>query len=172
MRGGAIFLVTASMLVLTACGGSSTVQDRDPNAGRTDKTRPETTGAAAGRKEPSDHTGRLAGTTWSLAELEGRELIKGTAITLNFRRGGLGGNAGCNSYNANKAKIGEETIELSTISTTEMACGKAGGGGVMSQEQRYLRALGGAATYQLRGDLLEIRNDEGEKTLLFQKETG
>lgn len=111
----------------------------------------------------------LADTMWSLTELEGRELLEGTKITLTFQNEGLAGNAGCNSYSASRVKLGNGTIEVSTISATEMACGKSEGG-VMSQEQRYLRALGGAVSYRLVEDRLELRNGAGEKTLLFQKE--
>ena len=111
----------------------------------------------------------LAGTKWSLTELEGRGLIEGTKITLTFQNEGLSGNAGCNSYNAPRVKLDQGTIETSTINATEMACGKSEGG-VMSQEQRYLRALGGAASYRLVEDRLEMLSGRGEKTLLFEKE--
>lgn len=158
------------MLVFVACDGPAG-QDRDPGAGGRDGTRPETTATATGTKEPSRLPGKLVGTVWSLTELEGHGLVKETAITLNFRRGNVGGNAGCNYYNADKVRVGEGTIEFSTISATEMACGKAGGD-VMAQEQRYLRALGEAAAYRMEGEQLEIRNDAGEKTLLFEKGTG
>lgn len=111
----------------------------------------------------------LWGTKWRLEELEGRGPIDGTKITLTFQNEGLAGNAGCNSYTASRVKLGNGTIEASAISATEMACGKTEGG-VMSQEQRYLRALDGAVSYRLAEDRLEMRNDAGEKALLFQKE--
>lgn len=116
-------------------------------------------------------TTELWGTKWELKELEGRKLIEGTKITLTFQNAGLAGNAGCNSYSASRVKLGKETIETSTISATEMACGKSEGG-LMSQEQRYLRALGGAASYRLVDDRLEMRNGEGDEALLFEKERG
>lgn len=113
----------------------------------------------------------LAGTKWELKELEGRKLLEGTRITLTFQNEGLAGNAGCNSYSASRVKLGNGTIETSAISATEMACGKSEGG-VMSQEQRYLQALGGAASYKLVEDRLEMRDVAGDKTLLFEKKHG
>ena len=164
-----VFLFAASMLALAACGGPAG-QDRESTANRPDATRPEKTGAATVRKEPAHKPGVLAGTAWSLAELGERGLIEGTEITLRFRNGGLGGEAGCNSYHADEAGIGEETMKPSTLSATQMACGKTGG--VMPQERRYLRALSGAATYRLEGERLEIRDGAGKKALLFEKEEG
>ena len=162
-------LVAASMLVLAACGGPAG-QGRDSAADRPDATRPEKTAAPTATKEPTHKPGVLAGTAWSLAELGGRALVEGTEITLRFRNGGLGGEAGCNSYHAGEVGIGKETIRPSTLSATQMACGKTGG--VMAQERRYLRALSGAATYRVEGDRLEIRDGAGKKALLFEKEEG
>ena len=153
-RGGtaAFFLISASVLALASCDGP---------AGR-DRESAGPTGSARGAVDPPGRPGKLAGTAWSLAELEGRGLIGGTAITLNFRRDSLG---------ANRVRTTDGKIETSALFHTDMACGK-NEGGVMSQEQRYLRALAGAATYRVSGDRLEIRNDAGEKTLLFEKEAG
>lgn len=155
------------MALVAACGNtdapvSTGNREAQENSSRGPTAAPTTTVMADERVD-------LSGTKWTLAELEGGGLIEGTEITLNFRNGGLAGNAGCNFYSAAEVRLGKGTIETSTISATEMACGKTEGG-VMAQEQRYLRALGEAASYRLVEKRLEIRNGAGERTLLFKKE--
>lgn len=151
-------LLFAAVVLAAACGNT------DPSApGNSSSKRSADSTTVRGEKT------ELWGTKWRLEELGGRKLIEGTKITLTFQNEGLAGNAGCNSYRATGVKLGKETIETSTISATEMACGKTEGG-VMSQEQRYLRAMGGTASYKLAGDRLEVRNGAEEKTLIFEKE--
>jgi heat shock protein HslJ len=163
---GRIFLVTLVALAV-ACGNT----DASNSTAETEvqENRPQEPTASAPATAGAGERTDLPGTRWSLTELEGRKPIEGTEITLTFQNGGLAGNAGCNSYNAPEVKLDEGTIETSTISATEMACGKTQGG-VMSQEQRYLRALKGATSYRLAEDRLEMRNGAGEKILLFEKE--
>ena len=47
---------------------------------------------------PDPETNELAGTSWELVSLNGKELIEGTAITLEFTGTYLGGQMGCNGY--------------------------------------------------------------------------
>lgn len=70
--------------------------------------------------------------------------------------GTLGGSAGVNRYTATYATSGS-AIHIGPIATTKMA----GPPGLMDQERRYLTALGAATTYRLRGDTLELRDDDG-----------
>ena len=160
-------LLITSIALAAACGNT----DASVSTGKADVRENSSLGQTA---DPTTtitavETTELSGTKWRLAKLEGRGLIEGTEITLTFRNEGLAGNAGCNFYRAAKVRLGEGAMETSTISATEMACGKTEGG-VMAQEQRYLRALHGAASYRLVEDRLEIRNGAGEKTLVFEKE--
>ncbi|QIN82586.1 META domain-containing protein [Rubrobacter tropicus] len=160
-------LLVTAMALVAACGNT----DASDPTGNTE-AREESSGeptAYADTTASADERVDLSGTKWALTELEGRGLIGGTQITLNFRNDGLAGNAGCNFYRAAEVRLGNGTMETSTISATEMACGKTEGG-VMDQEQRYLRALGEAASYRLVEDRLEIQNGAGEKILLFEKE--
>ena len=46
----------------------------------------------------SPRTNELAGTSWELISLNGKDLIEGTAITLEFTETYLGGQMGCNGY--------------------------------------------------------------------------
>ena len=155
------------MALVAACGNT----DASDSTGSTEVQEGNTAEPTADSTPMpgADEIAELSGTKWTLTELGGRGLIEGTRITLSFRNGGLAGNAGCNFYRAATVKLGEETLETSTISATEMACGKTEGG-VMAQEQRYLRALGEAASYRLVEERLEIQNGAGEKPLVFEKE--
>ena len=41
---------------------------------------------------------KLDGTQWSLSEINGKELIAGSHVSLYFRNGSVWGSAGCNIY--------------------------------------------------------------------------
>jgi hypothetical protein len=51
------------------------------------------------------------------------------------------------------------------VTVTEMACPEPQG--ILQQEAAYLTALSGAASYQVTGEQLEVRDETGEQVLLF-----
>lgn len=102
----------------------------------------------------------LTGTTWQLTGYNNGQQavvspIVGTEITAVFDEDGrLAGNSGCNMYNTNYEAV-DGSIVIGPAATTRMLCNEPEG--VMEQEAAYLAALTTAATYTIRGDMLEMR---------------
>jgi len=111
----------------------------------------------------------LEGTEWLLTSLWGKPLLDDTHITLKFGAGRLSGFAGCNSYGG-EAESGDSIIgndgalKIGLLEITVMDCRVPAG--VTGQEQTYVEALRGAATYRLAGDRLEIPDAAGETILI------
>jgi heat shock protein HslJ len=101
----------------------------------------------------------LAGSSWEVLNYNnGREavvgLIEGSEISLDFGDEDLHGNAGCNLYFA-EYSLDSNQIAIGAIGQTFRICELPPG--IMEQESDYLRALESAATWSLRGRLLEFR---------------
>jgi heat shock protein HslJ len=108
----------------------------------------------------------LSGTAWELATLSGSDLRQGTAITLEFTDEEVSGLAGCNHYGGSY-QVSGNSLTISNVFVTEMACPEPPG--VLEQEGDYLAALNVAASYLLKGNQLEIRDEAGGVFLLFVK---
>lgn len=114
----------------------------------------------------------LAGTEWELVFLNGNDLIAGTSITLDFAETYLGGEMGCNGYGGSPDRgkfisTGDGTFELDLpFAVTVQLCTEPEG--IMEQEAEYIEALMSANLYEIGNDLLEIKNEAGETTLIFQ----
>lgn len=106
----------------------------------------------------------LAGTRWNVTNYNnGKDavvsVIAGTTITLDFdTTGRVSGNAGCNTYSAGY-QVNGNSLSISQPSVTLLACGAPEG--VMEQEQQYLTALQNAATFDIAGNTLTIRDAGG-----------
>jgi heat shock protein HslJ len=108
-------------------------------------------------------SGELAGTSWEVTGYNnGKQAVvsalAGTALTLEFRDGELGGSAGCNTYTSTY-ETAEGAITVGPAAATRMACAEPAG--VMEQEAQFLQALATAATYRVEGDTLELRTADG-----------
>jgi putative lipoprotein len=79
----------------------------------------------------------LAGTSWTLVAIDGREPAGDTQPTLMFdAAGNVSGSAGCNTYTGTAAIEGS-SISFGPLATTRMAC--QGGAGV--REAAFLAAM-------------------------------
>jgi len=120
----------------------------------------------------SQKTDELAGTEWELVSLNGKELIEGTAITLNFTDEYLGGQMGCNGYGGTPdsgkyhAKSDGTFTLGSPFTVTVQLCTDPEG--IMEQESAYIEALMSAIHYQIVDNRLEIEDEAGETILIFQ----
>jgi heat shock protein HslJ len=118
----------------------------------------------------SAQSGELAGTSWTvLGYNNGRggvvSPIIGTELTAAFGVDGtVTGSAGCNTYSAGY-EVDGNAISIGLTISTMMACAEPAG--IMEQEQEFLTALGTAATYQIRGDSMEMRTAEGSIAVSF-----
>jgi heat shock protein HslJ len=120
----------------------------------------------------SPKTDELAGTNWELVSLNGKDLIEGTAITLEFTETYLGGQMGCNGYGGSPdsgkyISKGDGTFQLGDpFAVTVQFCTEPEG--IMEQESEYIETLMAASQYQILNDRLEIKNEVGELMLVYQ----
>ncbi len=109
----------------------------------------------------------LAGTNWTLTELEGTSGAEGVETTLIFHEdGGLGGNGGCNSYGGSVSFEDADGIDISEVFSTMMACEEP----KMSQEQRYFRALEAATNFTLDGNVLILSDDADNPLVVLTRD--
>jgi heat shock protein HslJ len=118
-------------------------------------------GCAPGPATPAG----LTGVEWKLSELNGKAPLAGSHVTLKLENGKAGGSAGCNSYGGSYTLHGA-TIAFQEVFSTMMACADSA---MMDQETAYLQALNQAASLQVSGGRLEIKNQAGETVLAFSK---
>ena len=111
----------------------------------------------------------LAGKTWVLVSLDGKPVLEGTRVILEFSpaEGGIAGSGGCNHYFGNFVLKGEE-LTISALGMTEMYCMDPAG--VMEQEKSYLDALGAAKSVQVVDGQLRITYGGGA-TLVYDTES-
>jgi heat shock protein HslJ len=115
----------------------------------------------------------LAGTSWELVSVNGKDLIVGTVITLNFADEYLGGEMGCNGYggspDSGKYRVTTDgTFSLILpIAVTVQSCSEPEG--IMEQETAYIEALKNVAHFQIKYERLDLKNEIGEKILIFTR---
>lgn len=114
----------------------------------------------------------LAGTSWQVIGYNnGKQavisVIAGTQMDIQFGKDGtVSGNSGCNTYSG-PYTVNGNNIQIGPLASTMMACEDPAG--LMDQEQQYLTALGTAATYQIEGNVLELRTSDGALAADFNK---
>ena len=111
----------------------------------------------------------LAGKTWVLVSLDGKPVLEGTRVILEFSpaEGGIAGSGGCNHYFGNFTLKGE-SLTVSALGMTEMYCMDPAG--VMEQEKSYLDALGAAKSVQVVDGQLRITYGGGA-ILVYDEES-
>ncbi len=108
-------------------------------------------------------TPTLVGTTWSATMVNnGRgavsSLVEGSEITAVFGDDGrVTGSGGCNRFAAPYTLDGP-VLSIGPAASTRMACPDPG---VMEQESAFLAALGRVARYEIDGDRLQLRAEDG-----------
>jgi len=116
----------------------------------------------------------LPGTSWLVVNYNnGKEavvgLLTGSEISLNFGADGqVSGSSGCNRYSGGYEATGT-ALKVGPLASTQMACDKPAG--VMEQEQQYLAALQNAATFEIAGDTLTIRDASGAMQVVAKAST-
>ena len=114
----------------------------------------------------------LSGTSWEATGYNnGKQAVtgalEGTTLTADFGKDGtLSGNSGCNTYSGGY-KVNGDKITIGPLASTMMACSDPAG--VMEQEAQYLAALQSAATYQIEGDVLQLRTKDDALAAVFNK---
>jgi heat shock protein HslJ len=114
----------------------------------------------------------LSGTSWEVTGYNnGKQavtgMLAGTTLTADFGKdGSLSGNAGCNTYSGSY-KVNGDQITIGPLASTMMACDQPEG--VMEQEAQYLAALQSAATYQIEGNVLQLRTKDDALAAIFNR---
>jgi heat shock protein HslJ len=108
----------------------------------------------------------LPNTSWALASMYVNQVpLPDKTLTLAFGAdGSLSGNGGCNTFNGPYSVSGN-VLAIGPLATTLMSCGDD----VDQQEQTYLAALQSAATFELSGGQLVIRDAAGQEVLRFNR---
>lgn len=104
----------------------------------------------------------LDGTAWQLVAMGDELPLAESTLTITFKEGQAGGNAGCNSYGGDYA-LNESEFAMTDIASTLMACLDSG---VMEQEQAYLVFLGEVNSYSINEGMLYLTRPDGS-TLRF-----
>ena len=120
-----------------------------------------------GAEQPSAETPALEGTSWQLvsyvsADNETVAAVPDVDATIMFQDGSVSGSSGCNSFSGGYTVDGNQ-ISMGEMATTLMACPEP----LMLQEQGLTAALGGAATYAIEGDTLQLIDADGNVLATF-----
>jgi heat shock protein HslJ len=105
----------------------------------------------------------LAGTEWRLTGIITGDAASSVLadtdpnLVIDESAGTLSGSGGCNGFGG-AAVVGPESITITDLVSTKMACGKDG---VMSQESLLFEVLGRAVSWKVDGDRLQITADDG-----------
>jgi heat shock protein HslJ len=118
--------------------------------------------------------GGLDATSWKLDSYvddagDMVDVLPGSVVSLDFQATQVSGSAGCNNYSGPYQTDGSD-IEFGPLATTRKMCNEPAG--IMQQETAYLAALEVAVEYDLRGNRLEIKDDQGDVSLVFTRTTG
>ncbi len=99
---------------------------------------------------------------WKLTELNGAKLPEGVKIipTMQFIKGRVSGNAGCNRFFASYKADGD-LLKIEKIGSTMMACAPP------VVEQPFLKALGATERYRVVKDELELLGKDGKVIARF-----
>jgi len=118
--------------------------------------------------------GGLDATNWKLESYADEagdmvDALSESVVTLNFQANQVSGMAGCNNYSGSYQITGSK-IEFGLLAVTQKMCARPAG--IMAQESAYLKALDAAAEYDIKGNTLEMMNEQGELILVFVRSTG
>lgn len=91
-------------------------------------------------------------------------IVEGSEVSATFAGGSLSGSGGCNSYSAGYQAF-ESVLQVGAIVASQMTCNEPAG--VMEQEAEFFSLLGGAATFEIAGGQLFVRDTAGQTVLLF-----
>jgi heat shock protein HslJ len=91
------------------------------------------------------------------------QVIEGTTLTATFAAGEVTGSAGCNTFTGTYETDGT-ALSIGPLASTQMFCEDPLG--TMDQEVAYLALLGGAQSFGVSGDTLELRDGSGRRITL------
>ena len=102
-----------------------------------------------------DPAGMIRGDAWSIDSLEGKPLVPGSSITIQFAAdGSVTGTAGCNRYRGSFVVRGSELV-IGPAASTRMACNPD----VDGQESRFLAAIAKPLVFFVEQGVLHMTRD-------------
>jgi putative lipoprotein len=115
---------------------------------------------------PAPPQNPLANTTWQLQTTEVNGVVPaGVSVTAFFSGdGSLSGNGGCNSYNTSYVVSGQAITIQPPVSGMAL-CGDPADG----VEQTYLGLLPQAANFEISGNQLVLRGNQGQEILRYTR---
>ncbi len=131
------FAVSASALLLAACGAPDPVMDAPPAA---DEAAQETVLEA-------DAEEALTGPEWIVTDIDGQPVLDDAAPSIAFLPNGVTGSAGCNRFNGGY-EADAMSLTFGALATTRMACADDR----MEQERAFLTLLSRVTTYEASED--------------------
>lgn len=148
-------LITMMALALVACADKKELEN-------TEKLTVETTEVTADPKE-------LLAKEWRLKELYGTKIVADTASVkqphIKFDDlEKVSGNLGCNGFGAKVEFTGNNSIKISEIMSTKMACG------AMETEVQFSEALQKASTYIASGTTIYLNNAENTTVAVLESD--
>ncbi len=106
----------------------------------------------------------LNGTAWKLENFGTDKTAPTGLITISFNDGNAAGTAGVNVFAAEYAiDTNGGKLTFNSITSTKMT----GPANLMSEESKFLTALGQTATYSVSGDKLTLKDSKGTTLLIF-----
>ncbi len=129
-----------------------------------------TFGACKGIKNNLSNTNNLTNTSWELTTLNGQEIANSTDsqkpiyFVLEAGTNRVGGFLGCNNFMGQYTLQKGHHIQFSSMATTRMACPN-----LKLDENKVLHAFKDATKYQLKGDLLTLKDSDGNRLATFKK---
>lgn len=126
-----------------------------------------TLAAGCSPKGSASEPPNLDGTSWSLIQINGQDLIPETQATLTFDGDQINGKASCNNY-FGSVTIKDDSFSVGMVGNTEMWCMEPEG--VMDQETDYLKTLSAVARYSVENDELTLFDADGQSLLVFAPE--
>ncbi len=108
----------------------------------------------------------LANTNWQLQSLQGVGAVPdGVSVTAYFGAdGSLSGNGGCNPYNSSYT-VGGQAITVQAPAGGQASCGDPAD----TVEQTYFGLLPQAADFEINGNQLILRGNQGQEILRFNR---
>lgn len=148
-------LITMMALALVACADKKEQEN-------TEKLTVETTEVTRDPKE-------LVAKEWKLKELYGTKVVidstAGNQPHIKFDDlAKASGNLGCNGFGAKVEFTGNNSIKISEIMSTKMACGS------MQTETQFSEALQKASTYITSGTTLYLNNAENTTVAVMESD--
>ncbi len=108
----------------------------------------------------------ILGATWNATSIGGTPVVRGSVSSLSIgsdmRAGGRGG---CNSWFA-QAQVGEQTLALSAVAATRMACLDDT---LSAQETAFFDALGRTRFWRMDGSRLTLLDVAGAELAVLEK---